>query len=1200
MIADARSLDEIVAELGRWLAEQPASSTGAPARARLTGFRGTAGALALADVSARLGRPFIVLAPDGEAAEALLNDLRFLTGESAATPPIDRRVHHFPGWDVPSFDEVSPAREVTAARAAGLFHLVHTPGVILVTTPDALLQRVMPRQAAARAWRYLGRGEKQQLEDVTSHLASWGYHRVPAVQDLGEFAVRGGILDVFPGGHAGPVRLEFLGDAIEDMRDFDPGTQRSGGGRGDLLLLPVQEYETARLSLPETLRAVEERAADIGLARRERHRWAEALEAGFHLPGVEFLLPYVYRDLDPITAYLPEKAIWWLVDRAAVLDAARAFREDVEQRATQMGDGALPGPPPDALYLRPDDLNAMFGAGPLVEVEPLEAPDPREPVAHWRLASRTNQGLAAVRTGRERQPTLAPLAARLREWRDGLQGLVAVMGSQAQAARFQQLMAAHGVAFRLDDGGFAAARDWCRDHVVRGGRGAPAEDGVVVCGELSAGVQLPQDGLVVLTEAEVFGERRIVRRARRASTTAFLTSLAELKPEDYVVHLDHGIGIYRGLRHLKVAGTEGDYLHVEYAGGDRLYLPVDRINLVQRYVGSDAKAPALDKLGGTSWERIKKKAHDSILSMARELLDVEAAREVMETRMTSPPDAYFREFEARFPYDATPDQRAAVEDVLADMQRPKPMDRLVCGDVGYGKTEVAMRAAFLAVMDGSQVAVLVPTTVLAQQHVATFRERFAGYPVRIEMLSRFRSPRENRATVEAIASGAVDLVIGTHRLLQRDVQFRKLGLLVVDEEHRFGVADKERIKRLRTEVDVLTLTATPIPRTLQMSLSGIRDLSVIETPPLDRLAVRTYVARFDEHVVRDAILRELRRGGQVFFVHNRVETIDRVAGWVAGIVPEARVAIGHGQMRERQLENVMRDFLSGASTVLVCSAIIESGLDIPRANTIIINRADTFGLAQLYQLRGRVGRSHHRAYAYLLIPGEHLISRDAHKRLQVLQELDDLGSGFRLAAHDLEIRGAGNLLGKQQSGQIAAIGLELYMRMLEDVILELRGARRTVEVEPEVQLGVPAFIPEEYVPDVSQRLVLYKRLASVRRGDEIGDLAEEIQDRYGPRPAPVDALLQVMDFRRYLKDVLVTRVRRRGDQLLFDFHPETPVEGARFLEVVDGAARRCRMLGEYQLSFSPLARDLDGMLDESRELLRRLATAGQSGARAAT
>jgi len=1144
----------------------------------------------LADSVATLGRPIIVVLQNGEAAEALATDLRFVIGEVPGNGPLECRVHYFPAWEVPVFEEVSPAREVSAARMAGLYHLVHTSGVILVTTPDALVQRVMPRAEAQKAWLYLVRGETQRLEDVASYLGGWGYHRVPAVQDLGEYAVRGGILDVYPAGHAQPVRFDFAGDTIEDIRDFDPGTQRSGGSREEMLLLPVQEYDRARMVRPQTVRSVEDRAAELGLARREARRWADALHMGFPLPGVEFLLPYFYETLDPIAAYLPESSLFWIVNPAGVDDAAQAFWDHLDRRSTDVATGALPAPPSEALYVRPGELRGVLARGCRVEVDTLEAPASGEGTACWWIASAGNQGLAVAPAQRGREPSLAPLAARMREWRERGLALVVVMSASAQAERLRQLLLPHGIRLTIGDGGFAGARALNRAGQPSGAHGEEGTlSGVIVCGELSAGTQLPQDCLVVVTEEEIFGERRAVRRTQRSRITAFLTSLAELKPDDYVVHLDHGVGIYRGLRHLKVADTEGDYLHIEYAGGDRLYLPVDRINLVERYAGSDGKAPSLDKLGGTSWERVKTRVRESILSMARELLDVQAAREVAERPGSSAVDGYFREFEARFAFEETPDQRTAIEEVLGDMRRPKPMDRLVCGDVGYGKTEVAMRASFLAVMDGSQVGVLVPTTVLAQQHLATFTQRFAAYPVRIEMLSRFRSPRENRAVIEALASGSVDIVVGTHRLLQKDVRFRNLGLLVVDEEHRFGVVDKERIKRLRTEVDVLTLTATPIPRTLQLSLGGIRDLSVIETPPIDRLAVRTYTARFDEHIVRDAILREFRRGGQVFFVHNRVETIDAMARWVEGVVPEARIAVAHGQMRERNLERVMRDFIAQETNVLVCSAIIESGLDIPNANTIIMNRADTFGLAQLYQLRGRVGRSHHRAYAYLLIPGEHVISRDAQKRLRVLQELDDLGSGFRLAAHDLEIRGAGNLLGKRQSGHIAAVGLELYMRMLEDVVLDLRGAERRLEVEPEVQFDVPAFIPEDYVPDVSQRLVLYKRLASVTGSEELADISVEFQDRFGPLPAPVDTLLQVMDLRRYLKALLVTRARRRGDQFLFEFHPGTPVNATTLMEVVRENGGRCRMVGEYQLSFCPLARDIDGMIGESRELLRGLA-----------
>jgi transcription-repair coupling factor (superfamily II helicase) len=719
----------------------------------------------------------------------------------------------------------------------------------------------------------------------------------------------------------------------------------------------------------------------------------------------------------------------------------------------------------------------------------------------------------------------------------------------------------------------------------------PGRTALALAGELSRGAWLPADGLVLVTEAEVFGERRQVRRGRRARPVDYLSSLAELEVGDYVVHVDHGIGCYRGLRHMQVADTEGDYLHLEYAGGDRLYLPVDRINLVQRYVSGEAAAPPLDKLGGTSWERVKARTRESLLAMAHELIQLYAAREAHGRPPIGEGDGLYAEFAARFAFEETPDQQRAIDDVLADLGRDKPMDRLICGDVGYGKTEVAMRAAFLAVSAGKQVAVLVPTTVLAQQHLETLRARFQGAPIVIEMLSRFRSTAENRDTLARLADGRVDVVVGTHRLLQPDVVFKRLGLLVVDEEHRFGVRAKERIRALRPTVDVLTLTATPIPRTLNMALSGIRDLSVIETPPVDRLAIRTYVTRHDEAVIRDAVVRELDRGGQVFFVHNRVESIAAVARRLGEIVPEAKIAVAHGQMAERALERTMLAFMNRATDVLVCSAIVESGLDIPTANTMIIDRADTFGLAQLYQLRGRIGRSHHRAYAYLLIPGEHLITPDAQKRLGVLQELDDLGGGFRLAAHDLEIRGAGNLLGKQQSGHVTAVGLELYTHMLEQAVRELRGEAAETEVEPEVQLGIPAYIPETYIPDVSQRLVVYKRLAGIRGVPDLDALAEELADRYGPPPPLVDTLFRVMDLRRWLKDLRVLRARRRGESVVLELDAHTPLRPEGVAAMVQKSRGRLRLLSGSALEIRPEASDHDGLVAELRAHLQRLSAA---------
>jgi transcription-repair coupling factor (superfamily II helicase) len=793
-------------------------------------------------------------------------------------------------------------------------------------------------------------------------------------------------------------------------------------------------------------------------------------------------------------------------------------------------------------------------------------------------ASHATDGLA-LRTGAGREGPLAAVAARLADWqRDGTR-LVLVAATDTQRDRLRVLLAGHAMEAVVSGATFPQA-------IAASGR-AP----LVLAGELTRGAWLPEDRLALVTEAEIFGERRQVRRGRRARPADVFSTLAELKPDDYVVHVDHGVAAYRGLRHMQVADTEGDYLHLEYAGGDRLYLPVDRINLVQRYVSADGGSPPLDKLGGTSWERVKAKAKESLLAMAHELLRVYAAREAHARRPYAAEDGLYAEFVARFAFEETADQQRAIEEVLGDLGREKPMDRLVCGDVGFGKTEVALRAAFAAVLAGKQVAVLVPTTILAQQHLETFRARLEGFPVTVDVVSRFRTPAENRATLARVAEGRLDVVIGTHRLLQKDVQFRNLGLLVVDEEHRFGVKDKERIRALRATVDVLTLTATPIPRTLNMALSGIRDLSVIETPPVDRLAIRTYVTRYDEAVIRDAIVRELARGGQVFFVHNRVESIAQMARRLGEVVPEAKIAVAHGQMAEGALEKTMLGFMHGETDVLVTSAIVESGLDIPRANTVVINRADTFGLAQLYQIRGRVGRSHQRAYAYLLIPGEHLITADAQRRLRALQELDDLGGGFRLAAHDLEIRGAGNLLGKQQSGNIAAVGLELYTQMMEQAVRELRGDAVEPEVEPEVQLGFPAYIPESYVPDVSQRLMLYKRLAGIRGVPDLQAIAEELEDRYGPVPPLVDTLLRVMELRRWLRDLRVVRVRRRGPNVVLDFDPATPVRVERLLDVIRGSRGRLKLTSGSTLVVAPEAADHDALVAELRALLQAIAAA---------
>ena len=1160
-----------------------------PGTWRVQGLKGGARPFFLYRLLQALERPTVIVTPTGKEAERLASDLRFFFAEPDDAAPFARRVHYLPSWEVTPFEDLSPTADVVAARIEGLYHLRQSRHPIVVTTPESLAQRVPPREVFAARYLYLVEGEEIDRDAVAEQLTSWGYRRVPLVEDRGDFAVRGGIIDVFPPAHPSPLRLQLLGDTIEALHEFDPVSQRLAAKQAELLILPMREFDPGIGRQPDIARAIEMRALDLDVSRDERHLMLDGLASGVLFPGVEFALPYFYPQLDTLWDYLPERTVV-VLDQAGEVDAAlEQVAALIEQRAAEREAEHRFLPPPEGLYLTPSAWRGALARHPIVELEMLEMLVAGSGERRMSVQSFATGDLKAKRLHQRNEISFAPVAEQVQAWRGDGYRVVFVAGTDAQCQRLARLLETNDIAAAVRGEPFGSLIG-AADPVAIGAKSLEVS---VVLGHLSDGLRVPDEHLVVVTEADVFGESRR-RAARRVSVAQLLKSLSELKPEDYVVHLDHGVGIYRGLRHLQVAGTEGDYLHLEYAGGDRLYLPVDRISLVQKYVGADGEAPTLDKLGGGSWEKVKAKTRESILAMAKELLAIHAAREIDERRAYCPPDPYFREFEATFPFEETPDQKQAIDDVLSDLQRTKPMDRLICGDVGYGKTEVALRAAFLAVMDGRQVALLVPTTVLAHQHFTTLRRRCEGYPVRVEMLSRFQTPAQLREVLKALRAGQVDIVVGTHRLLQADVEFKNLGLLVIDEEHRFGVKHKERIKDLRHLVDVMAMTATPIPRTLQLSLTGIRDLSVIETPPVDRLAVRTYVTRYDDDVIRDAIQRELGRGGQVFFVHNRVENIDLMARHLRTLVPEAAIAVAHGQMHERDLEKVMLQFMQREVTVLVSSAIIESGLDIPNANTIIINRADHFGLAQLYQLRGRVGRSHERAYAYLMIPGEHVISKDAQKRLRVLQELDDLGGGFRLAAHDLEIRGAGNLLGKQQSGQIAAIGFELYTQMLEEAVQELRGQRRHIEVEPEIQLGFPAYIPDSYIPDENQRLVFYRRLAAVRGTPELDEIAAELRERFGPIPPLVDSFMRVMDLRRTLKAFMIVRAVLRNDMVTLGFHPEAPIEVDQLVAMVERGKGRFRLSADFQLSFVPLQRDWDGLVQEIQTVVHQIRPAGST------
>ncbi len=1129
---------------------------------RAFGLRGGAAPYFVAEFLKAAPRPFVIVTATTAEAEAWLRGLRFFLAESETRAPLERRVHWFPGWDTEPLSGVSPTEELVAERLATLHHLNQAKAPVIVTTAEALLQRLPPRSWLLDASCYWVEGEPVGFDDAVRALAQAGHHRVPQVEDRGEFAVRGGIVDVFPAVVGLPLRLQFDGDVLESIRTFDPATQSSLERLSEVLITPWREYALDRWTDAGVRRAVESLASDRDIARAERLAALDRMEAGLAFPGSAFLVPLLHAELETFADYCPANTLLWIEAPGTVEAAEESFARRVAEHTTIAATNPRLVPSADRLYVAPEvarSARRRFTTIELDAIEMLAGEDARHGTI--RLKSFVTSDLGVVAASKGRETSIRPLVERIHAWEKDGQRIVLVAHDRSQANRLKGLLSVHDLEAPIVDVPFPSIPKELRR--------------VILLGELASGFHFPAEKLVVVTEEEIFGERRR-RRGRSIDVGKFLASLAELKPEDFIVHLDHGIGRYKGLRHLTVADTEGDYLHLEYQGGDRLYVPVDRINVVEKYVGADASAPELDKLGGTSWERVKAKTREAVLAMAHELLDISAAREIMEGHAFRQPDDYYREFEARFPFEETPDQERAIGDVLADLQRTRPMDRLVCGDVGFGKTEVALRAAFAVVMEGKQVLVLVPTTVLAQQHFETFQKRFVGFPVRIELLSRFRKGEQAKETLKAMEKGEVDIVIGTHRLLQGDVKLKDLGLLVIDEEHRFGVAHKEKIKSLRKLVDVLTLTATPIPRTLSMALSGIRDLSIIESPPVDRQAIRTYVTRRDEAMIREATMRELARGGQIFFVHNRVETIERTAARLREVVPEARFGVAHGQMGGEPLEKVMLDFLEKRIDVLVTTAIIESGLDIPNANTIFIDRADTFGLAQLYQLRGRVGRSHHRAYAYLLIPGETLVSRDAQKRLEVLASLDDLGGGFRLAVHDLEIRGAGNLLGKQQSGQVAAVGFELYTQMLEEAIQELRGGAVRPEVEPEIQLGIAAFIPEEYVADVSQRLSLYKRMARAESREELDELRGELEDRFGPVPARVLTLLDVMDLRRHLKRALVVRMRRQGGNLVLRFHESSALDPARVVALAK-SRREIRLLPDNEIAVAVDHIDLPGI-----------------------
>ncbi|MDE0886617.1 MAG: transcription-repair coupling factor [Myxococcota bacterium] len=1150
----------------------------------LSGLRGTARSVATAElIRAHPGRPVLVLGASAKRCDALADDLRTVLGEESDS----RRLCRFPRHDTLPYDRFSPQAFLTAQRMDVLYRWLSfgeettaDPAPVVVSDWTALALRVPSRASLDAAKHEIAVGSQIDRDEWVKTLTNSGYAQMPLVAEPGEIAVRGGIVDFFPPHRAHPLRAEFFGDEVDSLREFDPKSQRSLSKLSHAVASPPRELLFTRNRIVEQADAIREAAAAAGVSASESNELLDALLRGHTPPGAEALAPILQLGQESVLDFLPPGALVIVDDPGAGRKRLEEYHREAQanHRAALESNRAVC--PPEDLLVSPDELSKGLQSLQRIGLERIEVVDAESSTRQVSIETRGHdelrEQLAAVRT---QDRALMPLADQLTDWQLEKWRCVVVVSVLSAAERTKDLLSQYG----LESNIVTAPRPcW---HWSQPGRLE------IRVASLSVGFSIPSQKIAAVTEEEIFGKRERRRTASGWKEGAALDGIAQLQLGDPVVHRDHGIGLYRGLNVVRAGRVENELLCIEYSAGDKLFLPIDRLNLVQRYGAFEGSAPKVDRLGGDSWRRARGRVKKSLRNMAQELLSMHAARELAPGFGFSGRDGFFEEFEAAFEFEETPDQAAAIEDVLNDMQKPRPMDRIVCGDVGYGKTEVAIRAAFKAAMDGKQVAILTPTTILCEQHFETFEARFAGYPIRVEMLSRFRTAREARQVLEGLADGTVDIVIGTHRLLHKSIQFRELGLLVVDEEQRFGVGHKERIKRMRRTVDVLTLTATPIPRTLQMAFTGLRDLSVIDTPPIDRLAIRTQVCLPSESLIREAILREVRRGGQIFYLHNRVASIGSVAEMLAEVVPEVSVITAHGQMKERELEGRMHAFVRGEADVLLCTTIIESGLDIPRANTIIINRADALGLAQLYQLRGRVGRSTRRAYAYLLIPTTiGRLPKDAQKRLEAIQDLTELGSGFRLANMDLEIRGAGDLLGSEQSGNLRAVGYETYMEMLDEIIEELRGTIHEETIDPEVQLPIVARMPEDYISDVNQRLVVYKRLSSARDGSEVARVREELLDRYGVMPAEGENLLQVIRLKIRARKLGIASFRIHRGEFVLQVAESSQIDPQRLVQILTRAGSGMRVTPDHRI-YSPAPGPEGGnpaLFDAAHELIRRL------------
>lgn len=1109
-----------------------------PGDQRLLGeLTGAACASEVAEMAERHAGPVVLIAPDMQNALRLHDEIRQFT---------DSLVMNLADWETLPYDSFSPHQDIISSRLSTLYRLPAMQRGVLILPVNTLMQRVCPHTFLHGHALVMKKGQRLSRDALRGQLEQAGYRHVDQVMEHGEYATRGALLDLYPMGSVQPYRLDFFDDEIDSLRLFDVDTQRTLEEVEAINLLPAHEFPTDKNAI-ELFRT---NWRDRFEVKRDAEHIYQQVSKGTLPAGIEYWQPLFFSEpLPALFSYFPANTL--LVNTGDLEASAQRFWADTVARFENRGvDPMRPLLPPEQLWLRTDELFSELKHWPRVQLK-------TEVVAQ--KAANTNLGYQPLPELSVKAQQKAPLDD-LRKFLESFEGpVVFSVESEGRREALSELLARIKVApkklYRLDE---------ARDH----GR-------YVILGSAERGFIDTRRQRALICESDLLGERVARRRQdnrRTINPDTLIRNLAELHIGQPVVHLEHGVGRYAGMTTLEAGGITAEYLILTYANDAKLYVPVSSLHLISRYAGGADDSAPLHKLGSDAWSRARQKAAEKVRDVAAELLDIYSQRAAKTGFAFKHDREQYQLFCDSFPFETTPDQAQAINAVLSDMCQPLAMDRLVCGDVGFGKTEVAMRAAFLAVENHKQVAVLVPTTLLTQQHFDNFRDRFANWPVRIELLSRFRSAKEQAQVLEQTAEGKVDILIGTHKLLQNDVHWKDLGLLIVDEEHRFGVRHKERIKAMRADVDILTLTATPIPRTLNMAMSGMRDLSIIATPPARRLAVKTFVREYDSLVVREAILREILRGGQVYYLYNDVENIQKAADRLATLVPEARIAIGHGQMRERELERVMNDFHHQRFNVLVCTTIIETGIDIPTANTIIIERADHFGLAQLHQLRGRVGRSHHQAYAWLLTPHPKAMTSDAQKRLEAIASLEDLGAGFALATHDLEIRGAGELLGEGQSGQMETIGFSLYMELLENAVDALKEGREPsledlTNQQTDVELRIPALLPEDYIPDVNTRLSIYKRIASAKKSGELDEIKVELIDRFGLLPDAARNLLDIARLRQEAQKMGIRKIEAHDKGGVIEFAEKNHVDPVWLIGLLQKSPQHFRLDGPTRLKF---------------------------------